>query len=66
VTWAWVLRNNCVPFATAYRALATLAAAGIVQRLAVDDCPTQFEMAPVTEHDHLGDFDGAEVLRIGI
>ncbi len=41
-----------------------LADAGIVQRLAVDDCPAQFEMPPETEHDHLGDFDSAEVLEL--
>ena len=32
--------------------------------LAVDDCPAQFEMPPETEHDHLGDFDSAEVLEL--
>lgn len=51
-------------FATVYRALATLADAGIVQRIAVDDGPARFEIAPDTEHDHLVDVDTGEVLEL--
>lgn len=40
-------------FATACRALATLADAEIVQRLTVDDGAARFEMSPETERDHL-------------
>lgn len=58
------LVDNSVSFATVYRALATLADAGIVQRLAVDDGPARFEMAPETEHDHLVDVDSGDVLEL--
>ena len=58
------LIDNSVSFATVYRALATLADAGIVQRLAVDDGPARFEMAPEIEHDHLVDVDTGEVLEL--
>ena len=40
------LVDNSVFFATVYRELATLTDAGIVQRIAVDDGPARFEMAP--------------------
>lgn len=56
--------DRSVSFATVYRALATLADAGIVQRIAVDDGPARFEMAPETEHDHLVDVDSGEVLEL--
>jgi Fur family ferric uptake transcriptional regulator len=55
---------DALHFATVYRALATLADAGIVQRIAVDDGPARFEMAPETEHDHLVDVDNGEVLEL--
>jgi Fur family ferric uptake transcriptional regulator len=58
------LVDNSVSFATVYRALATLADAGIVHRIAVDDGPARFEMAPETEHDHLVDVDSGEVLEL--
>lgn len=58
------LVDNSVSFATVYRALATLTDAGIVQRIAVDDGPARFEMAPETEHDHLVDVDSGEVLEL--
>lgn len=58
------LVDHSVSFATVYRALATLADAGIVQRIAVDDGPARFEMAPDTEHDHLVDVDTGEVLEL--
>ncbi len=58
------LVDRSVSFATVYRALATLADAGIVQRIAVDDGPARFEMAPETEHDHLVDIDSGEVLEL--
>jgi Fur family ferric uptake transcriptional regulator len=58
------LVDRSVSFATVYRALATLADAGIVQRIAVDDGPARFEMAPETEHDHLVDVDTGEVLEL--
>lgn len=58
------LVDSSVSFATVYRALASLADAGIVQRLAVDDGPARFEMAPETEHDHLVDVDSGEVLEL--
>lgn len=58
------LVDRSVSFATVYRALATLADAGIVQRIAVDDGPARFEMAPETEHDHLVDVDSGEVLEL--
>ena len=58
------LVDSSVTFATVYRALATLADAGIVQRIAVDDGPARFEMAPETEHDHLVDVDSGEVLEL--
>ena len=58
------LVDSSVSFATVYRALATLADAGIVQRIAVDDGPARFEMAPETEHDHLVDVDSGEVLEL--
>ncbi len=58
------LVDNSVSFATVYRALATLADAGIVQRLAVDDGPARFEMTPETEHDHLVDVESGEVLEL--
>ncbi|MDE1132888.1 MAG: Fur family transcriptional regulator, partial [Ascidiaceihabitans sp.] len=40
------LVDRSVSFATVYRALAALADAGIVQRIAVDEGPARFEMAP--------------------
>ena len=58
------LVDNSVFFATVYRELATLTDAGIVQRIAVDDGPARFEMAPETEHDHLVDVDSGEVLEL--
>ena len=58
------LVDSSVSFATVYRALATLADAGIVQRLVVDDGPARFEMAPKTEHDHLVDVDSGEVVEL--
>ena len=58
------LVDHSVSFATVYRALATLADAGIVQRIAVDDGPARFEMAPDAEHDHLVDVDTGEVLEL--
>lgn len=58
------LVDSSVSFATVYRALATLADAGIVQRLAVDDGPARFEMSPENEHDHLVDVDSGEVLEL--
>ncbi len=58
------LVDSSVSFATVYRALATLADAGIVQRIAVDDGPARFEMATKTEHDHLVDVDSGEVLEL--
>ena len=58
------LVDNSVSFATVYRALATLTDAGIVQRIAVDDGPARFEMAPETEHDHLVDVDSGDVLEL--
>ncbi len=58
------LVDSSVSFATVYRALATLVEAGIAQRLAVDDGPARFEMAPETEHDHLVDVDNGEVLEL--
>ncbi|PIE14081.1 MAG: transcriptional repressor [Rhodobacterales bacterium] len=58
------LVDSSVSFATVYRALAILAGAGIVQRIAVDDGPARFEMAPETEHDHLVDVDNGEVLEL--
>jgi len=56
--------DRSVSFATVYRALATLVDAAIVQRIAVDDGPARFEMAPKTEHDHLVDVDNGEVLEL--
>ena len=56
--------DSSISFATVYRALATLVDAGIVQRIAVDDGPARFEMAPETEHDHLVDVDNGEVLEL--
>lgn len=58
------LVDRSISFATVYRALATLADASIVQRIAVDDGPARFEMAPETEHDHLVDVDSGEVLEL--
>ncbi|WP_458792596.1 Fur family transcriptional regulator [Yoonia sp. MH D7] len=58
------LIDSSVSFATVYRALSTLADAGIVQRVAVDDGPARFEMATKTEHDHLVDVDSGEVLEL--
>lgn len=58
------LVDRSVSFSTVYRALATLADAGIVQRIAVDDGPARFEMAQETEHDHLVDVDSGEVLEL--
>lgn len=56
--------DDSVSFATVYRTLAVLADAGIVQRLAVDEGPARFEMAPETDHDHLVDVDTGEVLEL--
>lgn len=56
--------DDSVSFATVYRTLAVLADAGIVHRLAVDDGPARFEMAPETQHDHLVDVETGEVLEL--
>ena len=56
--------DDSVSFATVYRTLAVLADAGLVQRLAVDEGPARFEMAPDTDHDHLVDVDTGEVLEL--
>jgi Fur family ferric uptake transcriptional regulator len=58
------LVDNSMSFATACRAFATLADAGVVQRIAVGDGPARFEMAPATEHDHLVNVDNGEVLEL--
>lgn len=58
------LADSSVSFATVYRALSTLEAAGIAQRIAVDAGPARFEMASETEHDHLVDVESGEVLEL--
>lgn len=56
--------DDSVSFATVYRTLAVLAEAGLVHRIAVDDGPARFEMAPETDHDHLVDVENGEVLEL--
>lgn len=56
--------DDSVSFATVYRTLALLEEAGIVQRVAVDDGPARFEMAPETDHDHLVDVSTGEVIEL--
>lgn len=56
--------DHSVSFATVYRTLGILADAGMVHRLAVDDGPARFEMAPDTDHDHLFDVETGEMLEL--
>ena len=56
--------DDSVSFATVYRTLAVLAEAGLVHRIAMDDGPARFEMAPETDHDHLVDVENGEVLEL--
>ena len=56
--------DDSLSVATVYRTLSTLADAGIVQRVAVDDGPARFEICPETDHDHLVDVDTGEVVEL--
>ncbi len=56
--------DDSISFATVYRTLAALADAGIVQRIAVDEGPARFEMAPKEDHDHMVDIDSGEVIEL--
>lgn len=58
------LADTRASFATACRALATLADAEIVRRLTVDDGAARFEMSPETERDHLVDVSSGELLEL--
>lgn len=51
-------------FATVYRSLAALEAAGLVQKLNFENEPARYEIAPAAEHDHMIDIDSGEVIEI--
>lgn len=56
--------DGSLSFATVYRSLSALEAAGLIQKLNFENEPARYEIAPVAEHDHMIDIDSGEVIEI--
>ena len=56
--------DETVSFATVYRTLGALEAAGLIRRVPFGDASARYEVTPPAEHDHLLDVDTGEVIEI--
>ena len=56
--------DETVSFATVYRTLGALEAAGLIRRVPFGDASARYEVTPPAEHDHLVDVDTGEVVEI--
>ena len=56
--------DETVSFATVYRTLGALEAAGLIRRVPFGDASARYEITPPAEHDHLVDVDTGAVIEI--